>query len=168
MIASLAPFSPVLAALIVGGVTIFVARVSYPRQKQLDRNFQIDEEKRNAFREFFSELEKMVNASAIEEKPKQLESILACKNSINRLSLLATSETAENCWELYRRAGILANLLARMTMEDREHLAKEYEREHVEVVAAFNAALNSARMEIGLEELPEGKVGILVVGRSKI
>lgn len=108
----------------------------------------------------------MINSSATEDKSKQLDLILACKNAINLLSLLTDAASAEECWKLYSSASKLSNALAYMTLEEREENPDEYRKWHEDVVADFSKAMNAARSEIGLDELAIDDWGILVIGRN--
>jgi hypothetical protein len=54
MLEGFSSFSAVIAAILASATAAFLAFYTYPRQKELDRQFKLDDEKRAALQAFFA------------------------------------------------------------------------------------------------------------------
>ena len=141
---------PVLLALF----GLLTAAITYDRQKKKDLEEALKKEKRDAFNDFVRSLDRMINHHVLGANTDQAGAILAAKENLNTLYLRTSPDLLKLFVGLMGAARLLSNILddVREGRADAESSALEDRK--LEYNVALRDAVNGARREFGMDEMP--------------
>jgi hypothetical protein len=143
-------FSELVFPLILAIVGFVIALYQYRSQKAIDRNYELQKEKRIAFTSFIREIDRLINHGVLGNGDKEeSEVIIKAKQALNELYLRATPANIQRCADLMEAARILSKHL-----NTGDTNSKTYSESVNHFNTALTDAVNAARGEFGIFATP--------------